>query len=85
MTSKQEKIANHQKIKITTINIVKRLGLTEEQAGDEMTMRRFCASMNKTLPGMLQIEVKPAAEDDKVYQWHTTIWEQPNLKEEITA
>lgn len=85
MTSKQEKIKNHQKIKLTGINVVRRLGLSEEQAGDEGVMRRFCARMGKTLPGMLEIDVKPAAENDKVYQWHVTIYEQPKEKEKEEA
>jgi hypothetical protein len=77
---KDELIKEHARIKLTEIDVTRRLQLSAEQARDETTIRRFISggTPSRTLPDMIEIEVLPYPDDDPRYMWHVDIYEQPN-------
>lgn len=87
MTSedRQKLIAEHQRIKLTEIDVLRRMSLTLNDASDETMIRQFCGSKGKTLPDMIEIEVIPFESDDpkvvEQYEWHINIYENPNERE----
>ena len=81
---KDELIRNHSRIKLTEIDVLRRLNLTFNDCFDEGTIRRFCASNKRTLPDMIELEVLEFSDDhDKAeaYQWHINVYENPNERE----
>jgi hypothetical protein len=83
---KEEKIQNHERIKLTEINVLRNQKLTFADCNDHRTIRRFCASNKRTLPDMIEVEVIPFAEEHKyfeMYEWHINIYENPNEKEDV--
>ena len=79
-STREEDIKNHRKVKITEIDVLRRLNMTEEECSRESTMRRFCAGNGKILPGEIEIVTTRRADTDS-YEWHVDVYEQPNLPE----
>lgn len=82
MTSKDELIREHKRIKITEINVLRTQKLTYNDCLDEITIRRFCAYNKKTLPDMIEVEVSKQPDDNAEHEWRIVIYENPNDKHE---
>ena len=83
--SKEDDIKNHRRIKISEVNVLRRLDLSLEECQDETTLRRFCAENRQTLPDMIEIDVEPTEPGQEKYEkyaWHIVVWEQPNSVED---
>ena len=88
MGTKEDDIKNHRRIKISEVNVLRKLELTLEECQDEVTLRRFCSENRQTLPDMIEIEVtqiEPSHEKYEKYEWYIMVFEQPNLVEDAPA
>ena len=68
---------------LVAINVLRRMNLTVEQAGDEQTIRQFChRQMKRTLPDAIRIDViEPDEETRELYQWRVLVYEHPDTDE----
>ena len=81
LENKDELIKAHQRIKLTEIDVVRRLQLTYSDCIDEVRIRQFCATNKKTLPDMIEIEATEYPPESELKQWHVVVYEQPKLRD----
>jgi hypothetical protein len=78
--TKLDDVKNRRPIRLSTVNVLRRLNLSEQECRDEITIRRFCAQNQQTLPGEIEIRVTPKADSDELYSWTIQVFERPNEK-----
>jgi hypothetical protein len=83
--TKTDDIKNRRPIRLSTVNVLRRLHLSEDECRDEITIRRFCAQNQQTLPGQVDIRVEPKPDNDDLYAWTISVWELPDAPEDIAA
>jgi hypothetical protein len=83
--TKTDEIRQRRPIRLSTVNVLRRLGLSEDECRDEITIRRFCAQNQQTLPGQIEIRVEPRPDNHELYEWTISVWEVPDSPEDVAA
>lgn len=78
--TKLDDVKNRRPIRLSTVNVLRRLNLSEQECRDEITIRRFCAQNQQTLPGEIEVRVTPKPDSDELYAWTIQVFERPDEK-----